>query len=91
MSYLSRRVRVVKNADGTTKSEVEQYYAITSFWVKEQKKRSKSQVYIGRKSSKDGYSFNKTLFSGLNSLRVQILNKLTMNLPKATLFRSSLR
>lgn len=58
MSYLSRRVRVVKNADGATKSEVEQYYAITSFWVKEQKKRSKSQVYIGRKSSKDGYSFN---------------------------------
>ena len=36
MSYLSRRVRVVKNADGTTKSEVEQYYAITSFWLKEQ-------------------------------------------------------
>lgn len=58
MSYLSRRIRVVKNPDGSIKSEVEQYYAITSYWLKDQKKRTKTQVYIGRKSSKNGYTFN---------------------------------
>lgn len=58
MSYLSKRTRVFKKNQGNETEVVEQYYAITSFWIKETLRRAKKQVYIGRKNS-TGYSFNK--------------------------------